>query len=125
MTERWFTDAQVQQVARDLQDLDATMADAMDYESFKWDELSDETKQQFVSKAVAYLSKMAPLDLSRPIRLRDGMPVYDVKLSEDGLHVLARVIAWGQAGTQASWRRDGRSGDDDHPSDLVYADGLV
>jgi hypothetical protein len=36
MSERWFTDAQVQQVARDLQEMDGTMADAMDMPSKRW-----------------------------------------------------------------------------------------
>jgi hypothetical protein len=121
MTARWFTEEQVQKVARDLQENDRTMADAMDMPSVGWKELSEAQQRRWVNLARVDLAILEPLDITRPIRLRDGMPVYDVKLSEDGLNILARVIAWGQEGTQASWGRDGRSGEADHPTDLVYA----
>jgi hypothetical protein len=126
MAEQWFTEEQVQKVAHDLREMDITMADAMDMLDAQlpsWDELGDEARNYWATRATAELSKVVPLDLTKPIRLRDGMPVYDIKLSEDGLGILARVIAWGQEGTQAFWQRDGRSGGgEDYPTDLVYAD---
>jgi hypothetical protein len=119
MTDRWFTDAQVQQVAQDLLEQDRTMADAMDMTPGKpWGELSQEGQQAWLDRATAQLSKIVLLDLSRPIRLRDGTPALNARLSEDGLSIIARVEAWR---TDASWPLDGSTGDKEFPEDLVYA----
>src|ERR1700754_896525 len=113
MKERWFTDAQVLQVAQDLLEQDRTMADAMDTTPGKpWGDLSQEGQQAWLDRATAHLAKIVPLDLSRPLRLRDGTPVSNVRLSEDGLLIVARVAAWG---SDATWSLDGSTGED-HPT---------
>ena len=118
MTERWFTDAQVQQVARDLQEMDRTMADAMDMPSKAWGDLSQDRQQAWLDRAAARLAEIVPLDLSRPLKLRDGTPVTDIRLSDDGLSIVALVAAWR---TEASWPRDGML-EEEHPSDLIYVE---
>jgi hypothetical protein len=110
----------VQQVARDLQEMDRTMADAMDT-SKAWGELSQERQQTWADRATADLAKIVPIDVSRPLRMRDGTPVADVRLSEDGLNVIAHVALWG---SDATWPRDGIL-EEEHPTDLVYAEETV
>ena len=121
MSERWFTDAQVQKVARDLLEMDRTMADAMDMPSKAWEELSQERQQTWADRATADLAKIVPIDLSRPLQMRDGTPVTDVRLSEDGLNVIAHVALWG---SDASWPRDGLL-EEENPTDLVYGEETV
>ena len=121
MSERWFTDAQVQKVARDLLEMERTMADAMDMPSKAWEELSQERQQTWADRATADLAKIVPIDLSRPLQMRDGTPVTDVRLSEDGLNVIAHVALWG---SDASWPRDGLL-EEEHPTDLVYGEETV
>jgi hypothetical protein len=117
MTERWFTDAQVLQVAQDLLENDRTMADAMDMTPGKpWGDLSQDQQQPWLDRATACLAEIVPIDLSRPLRMRDGTPVENVRLSEDGLMIVAFVAAWS---THATWPRDGML-DVEHPSDLVF-----
>lgn len=118
MTERWFTEAQALQVAKDLQEMDRTMGDAMDYgPGTAWGDLSHESQQRWLARAEAELGAIVPLDLARPLRLRDGTPVQNARLSDDGLCVIADVAAWGRG---ASWPRNGMH-DEEHPADLVYA----
>lgn len=118
MTERWFTDEQIRKVARDLQEMDRTMADAMDYPSKAWGDLSPEHQQNWLARAEAELAQIVPLDISRPLRVRDGTPVSGARLGDDGLTIIADVVAWRSS---ASWPRNGIV-DEPSPSDLVYAD---
>lgn len=115
MIPNWFTEEQVQKVARDLQENDRTMADAMDMPSIGWEELSEAQQRGWVNLARVDLATLEPLDITRPLQLRDGTLVHDVKLSADGLCIIARVWVWGPQPVQASWGRDGRSGEEDHP----------
>jgi hypothetical protein len=101
----------------DLQEMDATMADAMDMPSKRWGDLSEDQRHHWMERSIADLSRIVPIDLSRPLRLRDGTPVTEVRLSEDGLSIIAHVAAWR---TDAIWPRDGMLAEE-HPSDLIYA----
>jgi hypothetical protein len=114
----WFSDSQVMQVARDLQEADATMAEAMGIQPPGWTDLSDQTRAQWIGKANEWLSAKTPLDISKPLKTREGLPVENVRLDDDGLRIVAFVPAWS---CNATFGIDGRDCDEDHPADLVYA----
>jgi hypothetical protein len=84
-------------------------------------DLSQEGQQPWLDRATAQLASIVPLDLSRPLRLRDGAPASNARLSEDGLSIIAHVATWR---SDASWPLDGSTGED-HPSDLAYANETV
>jgi hypothetical protein len=50
----------------------------------RWAELSQEQQRYWTDRATAGLAKIVPIDLSRPLRMRDGTPVTDIRISEDG-----------------------------------------
>jgi len=116
----WFTENMVDQVARDLHENDRTMADAMDISPGKsWGELSGESQKHWLDQARARLAAMVPIDITRPLKMRDGTPVTDVRLSDDGLQIVVAVPAWNSS--NASWPITGQW-DEPDPRDLVYAD---
>lgn len=124
MAEEWFTEEQVQQVAKDIYEFNADNVEAAtDMVVQRWGEVSQDVQQRWLDRARAQLAAVVPLDLSRPLRLRDGTPVTGARLSDDGLCIIADVAAWGSS---ASWPRSGAV--DDDPSDqnaLVYADEVA
>jgi len=84
-------------------------------------DLSEDQQRSWADRATADLAKIVPFDLSRPLRLRDGTPVSNIRLSEDGLNVIAHVALWVN---DASWPRDGIL-EEEHPTDLVYANEVA
>ena len=119
-TELWFTEEQVKVVGKGLYDFDASAAEAaMDIVTVHWEGLSQEVQKKWFDRARAQLATVVPLDLSRPLRLRDGTPVTGARLSDDGLQIIADVPSWGST---AAWPRSGRYDGDEHPTDLIYAD---
>ncbi len=117
----WFNAAQMLQVAKDLREMDRTMAEAMDMEvgsEVAWEDLGGEVQHAWLERARATLAEIVPLDLKRRLQLRDGTPVINARLTDGGLRILAHVPHWG---SEATWARDGLSGEPPHPTDLVYA----
>ena len=101
----WFTEQHIETRARELQDADATMADAMDMKTYPWDQLTDKAQQSFRDKARAELAGMTPIDITRPLRMRDGTPVENPRLSDNGMSIVVDIPAWGYS---ASWCIDGK-----------------
>jgi len=118
MSTPWYTPAQVLIAAQDLYEENRSMADAVDLDYPQWERLSDASRVKWIQRASEHLSKKTPLDITKPLQLRAGLSVENVRLSDDGLNIIARVPAWQ---VDASFGIDGRSGDEDHPADLVYA----
>lgn len=117
MTEAWFTEKQVEIVARDMQEGDRTMADAMDAPvPPAWGNLSEESQKLWLKRARERLAAITPLDITKPLKLRDGTSIQNVRLSEDGLQIFAEVPAWD---TVASWPLSGTYDEPCH-MDMVY-----
>jgi hypothetical protein len=114
----WYSDSQVTQVARDLYEENATMAESMGIQAPGWTDLSEEARAQWLGKAHELLSSKTPLDISKPLKTREGLSVENVRLDDDGLRIVAFVPAWD---CDATFGIDGRDCNDEHPADLVYA----
>ena len=71
----WYNERQALIVAEDLLDGDAAMADAMDVRAYSWSELGADTQTRYLEQARSLLSAQTPLDLSRPLKMRDGVLV--------------------------------------------------
>jgi hypothetical protein len=112
----WFNEKQVMIVARDLHEADQTLA--MGMETKAWGELSEPARQAWVDRARTRLAAINPIDITKPLKLRDGTAVGNVRLSEDGLQIVATIPSWA---TDATWPLDGLL-EEQHPSDLVYAE---
>ena len=116
----WYNERQALIVAEDLLDGDAAMADAMDVRAYSWSELGADTQKRYLEQARSLLSAQTPLDLSRPLKMRDGVLVTNARLSDDGIMIYVDIPAWRST---ASWSIDGRSSEDgEDPMELIYAD---
>ncbi|MFL5193208.1 MAG: hypothetical protein ACJ8CG_09305, partial [Microvirga sp.] len=95
-----------------------TMAEAWGIEAPGWTNLSEGARARWLAKAHEWLSSKTPLDISKPLKTREGLPVENVRLDDDGLRIVAFVPAWR---CDATFGIDGRDCDDENPADLVYA----
>lgn len=119
----WYNDTQLEKVAHDIYEVHSCETEAVIGDDLpSWENLIDEKRAIYRARAKAELDSLIPLDISKPIQMRNGMPVENPRHSEDGLRIVVDVPAWGSR--PASWGISGREVDHvttPHPHDLVHA----